>query len=1145
MVHQYARKAIYIVLAAALAVTALSGCEERNLSPERIPGTDIQFGLSTAPAESATKTAFSNERTTQTSGGVTATLERIDWIPGDEVRIYCAQATGVANGYADYAIGTVTRDGYRSISSATPVNSSAQLKWGNLAAVHKFYALYPSPASQSSLLPGGTTIGAPTTNPDGSSLLLSLPGTQNGTDMRLAYMVAGATHVAGAGAGNVPLTFEPAVTAVRVVLTPGSSYSYAGAKMMLRKVTLSSVSSSLYGDYTANIGTNGAVTYAWVNQAGKSVTVDCGGREFTYGQRDTLHFFIPPFPVSDAVLTIETENGEITTDLSGSTLSPNKLADLIPESIPNAVVDESMSFVIKTTASERTFRLPFRNDVDLPTNLIIFWGDADNTKSRLEAGVRFTNATKTFTYKADDVGEHTITIVASAPETYMADPANPRIPQFNFNNTTDTQRPMVTRIITPVLRFVGSGTSASTQSTFGRYMFQDLTNLTEVCGKVFSKNPQLIDMRNLFENCTSLRSIPADLFEGLPNAENFYRAFALSGLRSLPSGIFSSLKNATTFQTCFYQCAELTTIPAGLFKGLDKVQNFWSTFNQSGLTNLPSDTFAGCTDARTFRETFNECHYLVGPIPPGLFAGLTKVTNFHRTFRNCYLLEGSIPEGLFDDCTLAGTFGDGQWDGSIHGLFQHCHNLAGPIPEGLFDSMKENITTCAQTFGNCYSLQGNIPAGLFKDMSQSKSFLGIFHRCESLTGSIPADLFKGCVSDTTFQEAFDQCYNLISDPSDPNGYFVPEDLFRDCPNVVSFELAFYDCRGLTGKIPEKLLQNKPSLRTISKMCYAMGNGFARDAFHCGLNGYSDGVLIPKGLFQDAPKLKDVSRAFQMAFDKDKPGGYLPAELFSNNKSLEDASYFVGFNQTVTADPDPNYPGFIVSPTFFSQNSNLKSLAYFFEYNRGLIGKIPPGLFDGLTVLENVKVMFSRTGITEIPADLFKDCGESMRNMQGAFHETKITNIPEGLFDPLVNVEDLGSDRWSTQGLGLDDDSFPYRGVFARCFELTDVPAGLFAKNSKVSNFRGLFAGCRKLKVNENIFIDPANQITAENRFSSLTTPPDFSYAFDGVGSAITDAGMAPDLWNYNFGFLTPIFEKCFMSTWNKYTNAASIPASWK
>ena len=482
------RETIIHKIAALLAVAALcaagTGCTGKLDAPEALPaGEEILFA-GTPLSAPATKTAYSGE--VVSIGG--QEYERLNWVRGDVVRIWRAKP---APAWCDYQVDGITSEGRTSTANVlSPCGPKSRLRWGK-DTPHSFRAMYPSP----SIAPV-SGVGTFT----GDLLHFSLPGVQDGKDMRYAYMVASTTADPRDGA-SVSLGFQMAVTPLRLVLTPSSGYNYPGNQLTVTSVTLTTSGDDSYlcGAWTADMGKN-PIEYAWNTGVarGKELSLDfpAGGRTLLYGEKDTVYFFIPPFPVTDAILTVTTEQGDITLDLPS--IEPGCFLSVTPnDGLPRELMEETMSFVIAASSGSRSFCVPFQ-PTEAPTDLTIFWGDINGSSTRIPRGTIVEEALRTFEYQANDLGEHTITIIAAAPEDYLANPSNPRIPPFNFN-AYSTSGSMVTEMLTPLLTI--EGTSAV-------QAFRACTNLCSVPEGLFSKNPQLTSLAYVFFACSSLKTIP-------------------------------------------------------------------------------------------------------------------------------------------------------------------------------------------------------------------------------------------------------------------------------------------------------------------------------------------------------------------------------------------------------------------------------------------------------------------------------------------------------------------------------------------------------------------------------------------------------------------------------------------------------------
>ncbi|HOG41116.1 MAG TPA: leucine-rich repeat protein [Bacteroidales bacterium] len=259
-----------------------------------------------------------------------------------------------------------------------------------------------------------------------------------------------------------------------------------------------------------------------------------------------------------------------------------------------------------------------------------------------------------------------------------------------------------------------------------------------------------------FYQCTQLTTIPADLFRYNTQATSFRKCFIFcNGLTSIPSGLFSYNTAATNFNSCFYGCTGLSSIPAELFNNNTQTIDFRSCFaNCTGLTAIPANLFTSNDQAQIFENCFNGC------------TGLT-----------------AIPMGLFDN-NLAAT--------SFHGCFAGCTGLTA-IPENLFQ-YNTQAKHFLWSFGGCTGLTA-IPAGLFSTNTNAINFLGCFINCAGLT-AVPADLFRYNVEATNFSNCFYNCTGLTA---------VPADLFTYNVEATNFSYCFYNCSGLTA-LPSHLFR---------------------------------------------------------------------------------------------------------------------------------------------------------------------------------------------------------------------------------------------------------------------------------------------------------------------------------------------------
>ena len=293
-------------LLASLALV-LTACQDDDFGKKYSPanvGDDIIFGGTSG---------YVDEGRTQ-YGDKTKTGTEIKWYTGDQVRIYCAQATGGTDNYCDYGVVEVG-------SSETSLRSSSDnsLKWGD-ATTHYFYGVYPSPGQllgdstdpESSVASGKLSLNANTLKGflpnnqtpwggavvteeeyNGSTLYRVQPA------MRYAYMTTKDT--AQLSAGHASLTFEPIVTAVEIILKNTSWNSYTDidgntneGAVNLSNIEAFSISSSniICGEFTTDIDNNNATTVLSTDNDYKTVFIPANIEELKYGDYVSFTAFL-------------------------------------------------------------------------------------------------------------------------------------------------------------------------------------------------------------------------------------------------------------------------------------------------------------------------------------------------------------------------------------------------------------------------------------------------------------------------------------------------------------------------------------------------------------------------------------------------------------------------------------------------------------------------------------------------------------------------------------------------------------------------------------------------------------------------------------------------------------------------------------
>lgn len=253
-----ARISIFALLL--LATLAVSCRKEAGTSRSGI----VFYARSTSFVEPDTRTVFSG---VSVETGDNKKTERIDWVEGDLIRVYCAEASLLDSPSTHFSDYTVTGQSSGGATCTATITSSAGngLQWGSGS--HTFYAMYPSPSTEDL---SGVTF-------NNGTMVLTIPATQTVTrkgttgtwlpDMRYAPMLAKTT--AETTEGSVGLDFAPQYSAFTFTVGLGAYES-----LSLTGFTLTSTTGNLTGKITVNASDYGTAT---VSGGGKSITIDLTG----------------------------------------------------------------------------------------------------------------------------------------------------------------------------------------------------------------------------------------------------------------------------------------------------------------------------------------------------------------------------------------------------------------------------------------------------------------------------------------------------------------------------------------------------------------------------------------------------------------------------------------------------------------------------------------------------------------------------------------------------------------------------------------------------------------------------------------------------------------------------------------------------
>ena len=572
---------------------------------------------------------------------------------------------------------------------------------------------------------------------------------------------------------------------------------------------------------------------------------------------------------------------------------------------------------------------------------------------------------------------------------------------------------------------------------------------------------------------------------------DFGSCFNGYGLRSIPEDLFANNPQATDFSYCFYE-TRLQSIPEDLFANNPQATDFSYCFYETRLQSIPEGLFAHNPQATDFSYCFNQTS--LQSVPEGLFAHNTQATNFSYCFNQTSLQ--SVPEGLFAHNPQATNFRDCFSGTSLQsvpeGLFANnpqatdfwgCFSGTSlqSVPEGLF-AHNPQATDFYSCFSLCTSLQ-SVPEGLFAHNPQATNFSFCFYKTP--LQSVPESLF----ANNTQAMNFSYCFSGTSLQS------VPEGLFAHNPQATNFWCCFKGCTSLQS-VPEGLFTNNTQVTNFKE--------FFKDCTSL--------ESVPTGLFANSPQVTDFSGCFEGCTALQS----LPSGLFASTAATDFYSCFHGCTslRSIPADLLAKLPAVTILYNCFSGCTALRA--------------IPAGLFDKNTRITNFRYcFFGCTSLNSIPDKLF-DKNTSVTDFTSCFEGSSMAVIPKGVFD---------NNKWVES----------FENCFKDCIPLQAVPAGLFDKNTRATNFRRCFSGCPYLGMNDVIFSATKDY---KQRFPNTYKKMDFRECFKNAGSAyvlpdmISFAGIAPDLWNYDFGRAGYSSTDCFANVSFYLVNYHSIPSAW-
>lgn len=337
---------------------------------------------------------------------------------------------------------------------------------------------------------------------------------------------------------------------------------------------------------------------------------------------------------------------------------------------------------------------------------------------------------------------------------------------------------------------------------------ESIPSIPAIPNGLFKKNTLASNFAYAFYHCTSLTTIPLDLF--WPDDPNdvitartfegiFAECFILLAIPTGAHGLLDRCTEAVNLSRFFSYCELITSVPQDLFRYCTKAKDFTATFSYChALTTVPGDVFWYNTLAETFLGTFGSCIALPdiphftdgGGTTHYLFDNNLHAKSFRKVFSDCSILPSIYPY-VFKNNEEATDFSfcfANMWA-----------QTATSIPVELF-ATNVLAESFEGAFSGCLYLT-TVPEGLFDKNPFVENFKELFKGC-NLLESIPANLFKKCTGYnkryvTDISGCFDGCTKFYATSNNGTvGTTIDSNLLSDCPDIITMKRFLFGCTDL-------------------------------------------------------------------------------------------------------------------------------------------------------------------------------------------------------------------------------------------------------------------------------------------------------------------------------------------------------------
>ena len=565
--------------------------------------------------------------------------------------------------------------------------------------------------------------------------------------------------------------------------------------------------------------------------------------------------------------------------------------------------------------------------------------------------------------------------------------------------------------------------------TSGGSHFASNKTLTRIGDDIFRGSLGPITLDRFCSQCTNLVSVGEGFFASPAGYSSYANAF--SGCTALAtfgeSEMLVDVNPVSSAENMFSNCGNLDRIPANVFKNSPSLWMIAGAFSGVGRTAAN----------RTY-------------IPDELFDGAPAIANASNVFLN--VKSRHWPSRLFNNHDKLSNLGLAFSGSDI------------PVLEnGAFSKIASvyNANTALQN-----TVLSRVGSGIFPPASSGRAdsmFSG------ARIGEVDANAFT-----STKFISIDAMFNSATITNElPN-------IFAGQTNLTTLVSVFRSAKISLTEANKVLFADMVNVTDISNLFYA--------------TTFVNGIL-PKGIFDALGKVTALTSSFREA----KGGDVIltvPAGLFANQNLASDFSLV------------------------FVSTTNIQ-----------FAGSVLPTANSAATLYNT----FGSCSATEFPVDLLIN-GAGITSLQRAFETTAVTTLPVGFFDACVNVTTIDTMLSGARNLGtLPSDIFKAFGkvtsavsLFANLKQPFIIPEGLFDPLVNVQDMHYLFRNAVSVVLPKNVFFKCVKLASFYSPFEKVALGGDVENMFNPAIAA-----HAPNVSN--------LFYQLALNNTNFGTVVANIP----